>query len=156
MNTELPNGNGSTHEPIELIAPETVIETVSEAPTSKKTSRKTKAKVTSTTTIVESDELDNRQLLKVLSDVRNGNFNVRMPVDQIGITGKICDTLNEIITLNELLMTELTKAGKTIGKQGKLTHRVELPYARGAWNNGVDAINGLSPTSFIPQSRSHT
>ncbi|WP_345256226.1 HAMP domain-containing protein [Flaviaesturariibacter amylovorans] len=89
------------------------------------------------------DLLDNRQLLKILSEVRNGNFAVRMPVDQVGISGKICDTLNEIINLNEQLMTELTKAGKTIGKQGKLTHRVELPYARGSWSSGVEAINGL-------------
>ena len=89
------------------------------------------------------DELDNRELLRVLAEVRNGNFSVRMPVDQIGISGKICDALNDIISLNERLMQELTKAGKTIGKQGKLTHRVELPYARGAWSAGVDSINSL-------------
>src|SRR3954466_670390 len=52
--------------------------------------------------------LDNRELLRVLSEVRNGNFTMRMSVDQIGLTGKICDTLNEIISLNELLMLELT------------------------------------------------
>jgi HAMP domain-containing protein/signal transduction histidine kinase/DNA-binding response OmpR family regulator len=143
MNTELPNTNGSSHEPIELIAPETIIETVAAQAPPKKTTKKAKDKPPAVVNLMEPDTLDNRQLLKVLSDVRNGNFSVRMPVDQVGITGKICDTLNEIITLNELLMTELTKAGKTIGKQGKLTHRVELPYARGAWSNGVDAINGL-------------
>src|SRR5215217_5629622 len=89
------------------------------------------------------DDLDNRELLRVLAEVRNGNFAVRMPVDQIGVDGKICDTLNDIISLNERLMLELTKAGNTIGKQGKLTHRVELPYARGSWSNSVDSINGL-------------
>jgi HAMP domain-containing protein/signal transduction histidine kinase/CheY-like chemotaxis protein len=90
------------------------------------------------------DEFNSRDLLRVLGEVRNGNFAVRMPIDTIGLNGKICDTLNEIITLNEILMLELTKAGKTIGKQGNLNHRIELPkYARGAWSNGVDAINGL-------------
>jgi len=90
------------------------------------------------------DHLDNRELLRILAEVRNGNFSVRMPVDQTGLSGKICDTLNEIITLNEILMNELTSAGKTIGKQGNLNHRIDLPkYARGAWRNGVDAINGL-------------
>jgi HAMP domain-containing protein len=89
------------------------------------------------------DDLDSRELLRVLSEVRNGNFGVRMPIDKIGINGKICDTLNDIISLNEKLMLELTKAGNTIGKQGKLTHRVELPYAHGSWNNGVDSINNL-------------
>src|SRR5262245_40486187 len=46
-------------------------------------------------------DLDQRLLLKVLMEVKNGNFNVRMPFDQVGLTGKICDTLNEIISLNE-------------------------------------------------------
>src|SRR5256714_5693262 len=89
------------------------------------------------------DSLDNRELLKILNEVKNGNFSVRMPIDQVGVSGKICDTLNEIISINEKLMHELTRAGNTIGKQGKLTHRVELPYAKGAWNAGVDSINGL-------------
>src|SRR5436190_6297597 len=90
-----------------------------------------------------SDILDNRELLRILTEVKNGNFSVRMPIDQVGVSGKICDTLNEIISINEKLMHELTRAGNTIGKQGKLTHRVELPYAKGAWSTGVDSINGL-------------
>jgi HAMP domain-containing protein len=76
--------------------------------------------------------------------VKEGNFSVRMPMDKIGVSGKICDTLNAIIFLNETLMQELTLAQNTIGKKGHLNHRVELPrYARGAWNNGVDSINNL-------------
>jgi len=47
-------------------------------------------------------ELDTRELLRVLSEIRNGNFIVRMPVDKSGITGKICDTLNDIISLNQI------------------------------------------------------
>jgi len=88
--------------------------------------------------------LDMRELLRVLSEVKSGNFSVRMPIDQIGIEGKICDTLNEIITMNEILMTELTRAGQTIGKKGNLTHRIELPRnARGAWSVSADAVNSL-------------
>jgi HAMP domain-containing protein/signal transduction histidine kinase/CheY-like chemotaxis protein len=88
--------------------------------------------------------LEPRELLRVLFEVRNGNFNVRMPIDKIGISGKICDTLNEIIVLNEIMERELMLARNTIGRQGKLTHRVELPkYARGSWSSGVDSINSL-------------
>src|SRR4051812_42866268 len=53
-----------------------------------------------------SDVLDHRELLHVLTQVKNGNFSVRMPIDQIGLSGKICDTLNEIISLNEKMMME--------------------------------------------------
>src|SRR5689334_19991645 len=43
------------------------------------------------------EEIDMRALLYVLNEVKNGNFSVRMPIDQVGVSGKICDTLNEII-----------------------------------------------------------
>ncbi|HMK26216.1 MAG TPA: HAMP domain-containing protein, partial [Chitinophagaceae bacterium] len=92
----------------------------------------------------ELENLDNRELLKLLSEVRNGNFSVRMPADRVGLNGKICDTLNEIISLNETLVEELTKARSTIGKQGHLNHRVSLPSnAKGSWRTGADSINSL-------------
>src|SRR6185436_1508116 len=59
------------------------------------------------------DEIDNRELLKLLLEVKEGNFSVRMPGDKIGISGKICDTLNSIIQLNEALVEELNMARNT-------------------------------------------
>ena len=86
---------------------------------------------------------DSRELLRVLTEVKSGNFAVRMPVDQVGVSGKICDTLNDIITMNERLTEEFTRAAKTIGKQGKLTERIHIPEARGSWSKGVDSLNVL-------------
>ncbi len=83
------------------------------------------------------------ELLKTLTDVRNGNFNVRMPIDQVGINGKICDVLNEIISLNQKMADEFTRASNNIGKNGKLTHRIDVPYARGSWSSSVDSLNTL-------------
>jgi len=80
--------------------------------------------------------VDNRELLKVLTEVKNGNFGVRMPIDQVGLSGKLCATLNEIISINEKMMQEFTRAGNTIGKQGKLTQRIELPSGKGSWATG--------------------
>src|SRR5882757_9507949 len=85
--------------------------------------------------------LNDKELLRILMQVRNGNFTVRMPIDETGVKGKICDTLNEIISLNEEMMREFTKAGNTIGKQGKLTQRIEVPNAKGSWATGVDSLN---------------
>src|SRR6266566_2797599 len=87
--------------------------------------------------------LDNKELLRVLTEVRNGNFSVRMPIDESGVKGKICDTLNEIISLNEEMMREFTRAGNTIGKQGKLTQRIEAQSSKGSWITGVDSLNAL-------------
>jgi HAMP domain-containing protein/signal transduction histidine kinase/CheY-like chemotaxis protein len=89
------------------------------------------------------DNKDDKQLLSVLTAVRNGNFTVRMPIDRIGLQGKVYDTLNEIISLNEQMMLEFTRAGNTIGKQGKLTQRIEVSSAKGSWSTGVDSLNAL-------------
>ena len=91
----------------------------------------------------QANDLDLKDLLRVLVEVKNGNFAVRLPIDQVGLSGKICDTFNEIISMNEKMMQEFTRAGNTIGKQGKLTQRIELPSAKGAWSTGVESLNAL-------------
>ncbi len=82
-------------------------------------------------------------LFEILSEVKNGNFSVRMPLDETGLYGKICDTLNEIIDMNHRMTLEFSRASNTIGKQGKLTQRLELPGARGSWQNSIDSCNTL-------------
>jgi HAMP domain-containing protein/signal transduction histidine kinase/CheY-like chemotaxis protein len=91
----------------------------------------------------DSSLLDDKELLRILLQVRNGNFTVRMPIGEVGVKGRVFDTLNEIISLNEEMMREFTKAGNTIGKQGKLTQRIEVPNAKGSWATGVDSLNTL-------------
>ena len=65
---------------------------------------------------IEDESLDLKELLNVLSQVKNGKLNVRMPVTQAGIHGRICEVLNEIIDMNEQLVTEITTAEKIISK----------------------------------------
>src|ERR1700743_2136135 len=91
----------------------------------------------------DSSLVDDKELLRILLQVRNGNFSVRMPIGEVGVKGRVFDTLNEIISLNEEMMREFTKAGNTIGKQGKLTQRIEVPNAKGSWATGVDSLNSL-------------
>jgi HAMP domain-containing protein/signal transduction histidine kinase/CheY-like chemotaxis protein len=93
----------------------------------------------------ESEEsiLTDAEFLKILLKVKNGNFTQRFPTDQNGIRRSICDTLNEIIDLNERMVFEFQKVGKSIGKQGKLTNRVALDGARGSWSSCVDSVNTL-------------
>jgi HAMP domain-containing protein/signal transduction histidine kinase/CheY-like chemotaxis protein len=92
---------------------------------------------------LQDNNLIAKDLLRVLRDVRAGDFSVRMPIDKTGISGKICDTLNEIIDLNEKMMQEFTKAEKIIGKQGKLTERIPLPNSKGSWGTGIESLNTL-------------
>ena len=75
----------------------------------------------------EDGHLDLKELLKVLSLVKNGKLDVRMPVTQTGITGRICEAVNDIIDMNERLVAEISSAKITIGKKGNLSKRIELP-----------------------------
>jgi HAMP domain-containing protein/CheY-like chemotaxis protein/signal transduction histidine kinase len=93
--------------------------------------------------LVEESILTDAEFLKILLNVKNGNFSKRFPTDQNGVKRSICDTLNEIIDLNERMVFEFQKVGKSIGKQGKLTNRVTLDGARGSWSTCVDSVNTL-------------
>jgi HAMP domain-containing protein/signal transduction histidine kinase/DNA-binding response OmpR family regulator len=146
MSTKKTKSNGATHAPASPILSE---DTIAATPVKKNgKSNGVKTSNSSATPVYGPAEIegfiDGRELLKVLVEVRNGNFSARMPSDSIGLSGKIYDTINDIITLNELLVSELTEARKIIGKQGKLNHRVELPrVAGGSWNTAVQSINSL-------------
>ena len=133
MSTKKTKANGASHAPVPPVLAD---EIVAAAPAEKTNGSSSSAH--------DDNEIDGKGLLKVLAEMRSGNFNVRMPNDGLGLPGKIYDTLNDIITLNEILVKELTEARKVIGKQGKLNHRVELPrVARGSWNTAAESINSL-------------
>jgi HAMP domain-containing protein/signal transduction histidine kinase/CheY-like chemotaxis protein len=100
------------------------------------------------------DSIDLKELLKVLSLVKSGKLDVRMPVTQAGINGRICEVLNDIIEMNQRLVAEISSAEITIGKRGNLSKRIELPDAKGEWAGGVNSLNNLisdltSPTLEI-------
>ncbi|WP_256010846.1 HAMP domain-containing protein [Desertivirga xinjiangensis] len=96
------------------------------------------------------DSLDLKELLNVLSQVKNGKLDARMPVTQAGINGKICEVLNEIIDMNEQFVNEICTAEKIIGKKGNLSKRVELPDARGGWAIGIKSLNNLITDLTFP------
>ncbi len=95
------------------------------------------------TATVSTDELDSRQLLRVLTSVKKGDFTVRLPEDHTGVAGKIADTLNDIIELNERMSKELERIGTVVGKEGKITQRASLGSAGGSWGGCVESVNTL-------------
>jgi len=44
------------------------------------------------------EPFNSKELLRVLTEVKNGNFTVLMPIDEVGLSGKINDTINQMIT----------------------------------------------------------
>ena len=89
------------------------------------------------------ETLDTRQLLKFLTDFKKGDFSVRLPYEQAGITGKICDTLNDIIEQNQRMTLEFERISTVVGKEGRIKQRASLPAATGGWSGCVESVNTL-------------
>ena len=92
---------------------------------------------------VPTDVLDPKLLLSVLTAMKKGNFEVRMPVDQTGIAGKIADVFNDVIEINERLCGEMERIGRVVGKEGKTTQRATLGHIGGKWHSCIDSVNTL-------------
>src|SRR6266404_433696 len=86
---------------------------------------------------------DNNVLLKRLVAFKRGNFATRMPVDEVGVPGKIADTLNEILELNQKMVSEFARISKAVGKDGKITQRASIGPVTGDWAECVESVNSL-------------
>src|SRR6266704_3322019 len=87
--------------------------------------------------------LDLNALLKVLTAVKKGDFSVRMPAGLGGIQGRIADTLNEIIELNQGMAEEFERISLAVGKEGKTRERAVLPNAPKGWAAKIESVNTL-------------
>ena len=91
-----------------------------------------------------SASIDSRELLRVLAGVKKGDFSVRLPVDRTGIAGKIADTFNDVVELNERMARELERISTVVGKEGRISQRAHAsPAPCGAWADCVESVNTL-------------
>ncbi|MBU1262879.1 HAMP domain-containing protein [bacterium] len=100
------------------------------------------------------NSLDTKALLEVLVGIKNGDFAVRLPVDWVGIDGKIADTFNDIVSLNEQMANGLNRISQVVGKEGKISQRMQIGETKGAWRREIDSVNTfiddmVSPTKEI-------
>ncbi len=96
--------------------------------------------------------IDPRVLLKVLAQVKGGDFSARMPLEWTGVAGKVADGLNDVIIANETLEAELARVSDVVGKQGKLAQRVVLGGWMQSWSGSVESINSLIEALVRPTS----
>ena len=90
-----------------------------------------------------SETLDSKELLRVLNAVKKGDFSIRMSTGGDGTAGKIAETLNEIIEMNERMASEFERISTVVGKEGRITQRASLPGAAGSWHSCIDSVNEL-------------
>ncbi|HEX2835637.1 MAG TPA: HAMP domain-containing protein [Thermoanaerobaculia bacterium] len=84
-----------------------------------------------------------RLLLRALTSMKKGDFSVRMPVEFTGVHGKIADTLNDILDLNERTADEIERISTVVGKEGKLNQRAQIPGSGGQWAVINESVNNL-------------
>ena len=92
---------------------------------------------------LNSGQLDGKQLLAALMAFKRGNFSVYLPDDWTGVAGKIADTFNDAIRINERLTNELARISRVVGKEGRIRQRASLGAVSGSWSEAMDSVNNL-------------
>ncbi|MBV8417880.1 MAG: HAMP domain-containing protein [Verrucomicrobia bacterium] len=93
-----------------------------------------------------------RALLNALTTLKSGDFSVRLPLDWVGIDGKVADTFNDVVALNQRMSRELGRLRESVGREGRINQRVSLGEVEGAWAESVALINELIADLVRPTS----
>ena len=93
--------------------------------------------------VIDSSSFDESTFLVALRALRDGNFDIRLSGSD-----EISRTFNDVVNMNKRLAQQLAVAGEVVGKQGDLSHRVELSTssgepATGGWRECTESVNKL-------------
>ncbi|UYQ64774.1 HAMP domain-containing protein [Streptomyces peucetius] len=83
------------------------------------------------------------RLLAALVTMRDGNFRRRLTVSGDGVMAEIAAVFNEVADRNLHLTGEIARVRRMVGREGKLTERLETGACEGSWAAAVDAANEL-------------
>ncbi|POX35992.1 hybrid sensor histidine kinase/response regulator, partial [Streptomyces sp. Ru73] len=83
------------------------------------------------------------RLLAALVSMRDGNFRKRLTVSGDGIMAEVAAVFNEVADRNLHLTGELARVRRVVGREGKLTERLEVGACEGSWAAAIDASNAL-------------
>ncbi len=81
---------------------------------------------------------ETRALLSALIALKQGDSSVRLPVEWAGLHGKLAETFNEVVELNERMAEELSRLRQKVGKEGKLKQRADIGDVRGFWRHSIE------------------
>ncbi|MFI5638099.1 HAMP domain-containing protein [Streptomyces goshikiensis] len=83
------------------------------------------------------------RLLAALVSMRDGNFRKRLTVSGDGVMAEIAAVYNEVADRNLHLTGELSRVRRMVGREGKLSERLETGACEGSWAAAIDASNQL-------------
>src|SRR3954447_19900175 len=97
--------------------------------------------VLATSQLSNDEEL--RELLRVLSAVRDGDFSVRVPGHWTGLVGKIADTVNDLVGAHQAMAAQIERVGQVVGREGRTRQRVRFANNAGKWAEMETSFNTL-------------
>ena len=100
----------------------------------------------------EGGRLDRSLLLRSLRAFRDGDFEVELPNDLLGIDGEIAQAFNECLRRNRQVNTELARISQVVGREGLIQKRASIDGSEGAWHHAVDSVNRLIDDLVYPMS----
>ncbi len=89
------------------------------------------------------DDTFKKQLLTVLTLLKEGDFSARLPSDLTGLDGKVADTLNNVAAHAERFGEGLNRLRSEVGRKGKVGERLAMGDAVGGWADRIEDINSL-------------
>ncbi|MDI6413273.1 HAMP domain-containing protein [Streptomyces albus] len=92
---------------------------------------------------IEVDAAAVNKLLAALTAMRDGNFRRRLTVTGEGPMAEIAAVFNEVADQNLHLTGELSRVRRVVGREGKLTERLQTGTCEGSWASAIDAANAL-------------
>ncbi|MDN5750378.1 MAG: HAMP domain-containing protein, partial [Pseudonocardia sp.] len=82
------------------------------------------------------------ELASALLDVRRGRFDVRLS-RRNGAAGEVVDQFNEMVAVAERRNRDLLRIGRVVGREGRMSDRLDEESYDGAWATGAQAVNAL-------------
>ncbi|MFF5765935.1 HAMP domain-containing protein, partial [Streptomyces tanashiensis] len=83
------------------------------------------------------------RLLAALVSMRDGNFRRRLTVSGDGVMAEISAVFNEVADRQMHVTGELSRVRRVVGREGKLSERLEAGASEGAWAAAIEAANAL-------------
>ncbi|NED58539.1 HAMP domain-containing protein, partial [Micromonospora aurantiaca] len=82
------------------------------------------------------------ELVEALRRVGRGDLRVRLP-RRAGLPGEVADAFNDVVSLQERQHLDLRRISRIVGRDGRLTERLDDEGLDGSWAEGQRAVNSL-------------
>ncbi|HET9393097.1 MAG TPA: HAMP domain-containing protein [Candidatus Rubrimentiphilum sp.] len=96
-----------------------------------------------------------RKLLNALRAFYGGDFTVRLPLRGAGMDAELAKAFNDCVSIKQHMLREIKRISRLVGREGRVSQRINLPEASGSWQEQVDAYNALIDDLTAPMAETN-